>query len=64
MTPFPADEFYNETQAKMFLQFYEQTAQVVLSEFMEATWNYVTNITRQNRENMVWYHFPLDPPSP
>ncbi|XP_028721157.1 angiotensin-converting enzyme-like protein Ace3 [Peromyscus leucopus] len=47
------DEFYNETQAKMFLQFYEQTAQVVLSEFMEATWNYVTNITRQNRENML-----------
>ncbi|KAL6073647.1 hypothetical protein STEG23_023533, partial [Scotinomys teguina] len=48
-----ADEYYNETQARMFLKFYEQTAQVVLSEFMEATWNYVTNITRQNRENML-----------
>ncbi|XP_005070292.1 angiotensin-converting enzyme-like protein Ace3 [Mesocricetus auratus] len=47
------DEFYDETQAKLFLQFYEQTAQVVLNEFMEATWNYVTNITRQNRENML-----------
>ncbi|CAH6776291.1 angiotensin-converting enzyme-like protein Ace3 [Phodopus roborovskii] len=47
------DEFYNETQAKMFLKFYEQTAQVVLNEFMEATWNYVTNITKRNRQTML-----------
>lgn len=38
-------------------------AQVVLNELMEATWNYVTNITKQNKENMVWYHFPQGPPS-
>lgn len=62
--PSPADEFYSEAQAKMFLQFYEQTARVVLNELMEATWNYVTNITKQNQENMVWYHFPQGPPSP
>ncbi|XP_053426752.1 angiotensin-converting enzyme-like protein Ace3 [Nycticebus coucang] len=48
----PSD-FYNETQAKMFLQFYDQTAQVVLNQFMEATWNYVTNITRKNQEEML-----------
>ncbi|XP_052051480.1 angiotensin-converting enzyme-like protein Ace3 [Apodemus sylvaticus] len=47
------DEFYSEVQAKMFLQFYEQTAQVVLNELMEATWKYVTNITRRNQENMM-----------
>uniref|UniRef100_H0XMC6 Angiotensin-converting enzyme n=1 Tax=Otolemur garnettii TaxID=30611 RepID=H0XMC6_OTOGA len=46
-------DFYNETQAKMFLQFYDQTAQVVLNQFMEATWNYVTNITRKNQEEML-----------
>lgn len=54
--PFPADESYNETEAKLFLQFYDQTAQVVLNQFMEAAWNYVTNITKKNREDMVWYH--------
>lgn len=64
MIPFPADEFYNETQARLFLQFYEQTAKVVLNEFMEATWNYVTNITRRNREIMVWYRFPPGSSSP
>uniref|UniRef100_A0A8D2AL95 Angiotensin-converting enzyme n=1 Tax=Sciurus vulgaris TaxID=55149 RepID=A0A8D2AL95_SCIVU len=47
------DEFYNETEAKLFLQFYEQTAQVVLNQFMEAAWNYVTNITKKNREDML-----------
>ncbi|XP_021032679.1 angiotensin-converting enzyme-like protein Ace3 isoform X3 [Mus caroli] len=46
------NDFYSEAQAKLFLQFYEQTAQVVLNEFMEATWNYVTNITRRNQKNM------------
>ncbi|XP_006533119.1 angiotensin-converting enzyme-like protein Ace3 isoform X3 [Mus musculus] len=46
------NDFYSEAQAKLFLQFYEQTAQVVLNEFMEATWNYVTNITKQNQKNM------------
>ncbi|XP_051015235.1 angiotensin-converting enzyme-like protein Ace3 [Acomys russatus] len=51
--PFPADEFYNETHAEMFLQLYEQTAQVLLNEFMEATWSYVTNITKKNRKNML-----------
>lgn len=58
MTPFPADEFYNETQAKIFLQFYEQTSRIVFNDFMEATWNYVTNITKRNRKNMVQYHLP------
>jgi hypothetical protein len=57
-SPSLADDFYSEAQAKLFLQFYEQTAQVVLNEFMEATWNYVTNITKQNQKNMVWYHSP------
>uniref|UniRef100_A0ABI7ZDM5 Angiotensin-converting enzyme n=1 Tax=Felis catus TaxID=9685 RepID=A0ABI7ZDM5_FELCA len=47
------DKFYNETMAKMFLQFYEHTAQVVWNQFMEATWNYVTNITKKNREEML-----------
>ncbi|KAL4695085.1 hypothetical protein H8959_000180 [Pygathrix nigripes] len=50
---FPADDFYNETKAKIFLQFYDQTAKVVLNQFMEATWNYVTNITRKNQEEML-----------
>eukprot|EP00071_Canis_lupus_P044971 XP_022278528.1 angiotensin-converting enzyme-like protein Ace3 isoform X1 [Canis lupus familiaris] len=45
--------FYNETVAKAFLQFYDQTAQIVWSQFMEATWNYVTNITKKNREEML-----------
>ncbi|XP_035972038.1 angiotensin-converting enzyme-like protein Ace3 [Halichoerus grypus] len=47
------DKFYNETMAKAFLQFYEHTAQVVWNQFMEATWNYVTNITKKNREEML-----------
>ncbi|KAL4835077.1 hypothetical protein H8958_014866 [Nasalis larvatus] len=47
------DDFYNETKAKIFLQFYDQTAKVVLNQFMEATWNYVTNITRKNQEEML-----------
>lgn len=47
----------------MLLQFYEQTARVVLNELMEATWSYVTNITKRNQENMVWYHFPQGLPS-
>uniref|UniRef100_A0A8C3WP06 Angiotensin-converting enzyme n=1 Tax=Catagonus wagneri TaxID=51154 RepID=A0A8C3WP06_9CETA len=46
-------ELYNETVAKAFLQFYEHTAQVVWNQFMEATWNYVTNITNKNREEML-----------
>jgi hypothetical protein len=49
---------YSETEAKLFLQFYEQTAQVELNQFMETTWNYVTNITKPNQEKMVWYHLP------
>uniref|UniRef100_A0A4X1T526 Angiotensin-converting enzyme n=1 Tax=Sus scrofa TaxID=9823 RepID=A0A4X1T526_PIG len=47
------DELYSETVAKAFLQFYERTAQVVWNQFMEATWNYVTNITNKNREEML-----------
>ncbi|XP_045746145.2 angiotensin-converting enzyme-like protein Ace3 [Mirounga angustirostris] len=47
------DKFYNETVAKAFLQFYEHTAHVVWNQFMEATWNYVTNITKKNREEML-----------
>lgn len=60
-TSFSADKFYNETMAKAFLQFYEHTAQAVWNQFMEATWNYVTNITKKNQEEMVWYH--LNPSS-
>lgn len=63
-TSFSADKFYNETMAKAFLQFYEHTAQVVWNQFMEATWNYVTNITKKNREEMVWYHLNFSPFSP
>nr|XP_003472155.2 angiotensin-converting enzyme-like protein Ace3 [Cavia porcellus] len=44
---------YNETEAKRFLEYYEQTANTVLKEFVEATWNYVTNITKPNREQML-----------
>ncbi|VFV22246.1 angiotensin-converting enzyme-like [Lynx pardinus] len=47
------DKFYNETMAKMFLQFYEHTTQIVWNQFMEATWNYVTNITKKNQEEML-----------
>ncbi|XP_057569833.1 angiotensin-converting enzyme-like protein Ace3 [Hippopotamus amphibius kiboko] len=49
-----ADELYNETVAKAFLQFYEHTAQVVWNQFKEATWNYVTNITKKNCEEMLY----------
>ncbi|XP_008061508.2 angiotensin-converting enzyme, partial [Carlito syrichta] len=56
--------FHNETEAKLFLQFYDKTAQAVLNQFMEATWNYVTNITRKNLEEMLhrdmeWSQFRL-----
>lgn len=63
-TSFSTDKFYNETMAKMFLQFYEHTAQVVWNQFMEATWNYVTNITKKNREEMVWYRLNCSPSFP
>ncbi|XP_012602958.1 angiotensin-converting enzyme-like protein Ace3 isoform X1 [Microcebus murinus] len=46
-------DFYNETEARIFLQLYDQTAQVVMNQFMEATWNYVTNITTKNQEEML-----------
>nr|KAF6454436.1 hypothetical protein HJG63_000150 [Rousettus aegyptiacus] len=46
-------KLYHETVAKEFLQFYEHTAQVVWNQFMEATWNYVTNITKKNRNEML-----------
>ncbi|KAI5277342.1 Angiotensin-Converting Enzyme [Manis pentadactyla] len=48
-----ADKFYDETIAKMFLQFYEHTAQVVWNQFVEATWDYVTNTTKKNQEHML-----------
>ncbi|XP_037350441.1 angiotensin-converting enzyme-like protein Ace3 [Talpa occidentalis] len=47
------DTIYNETMATSFLEFYEVTAQMVWNELMEATWNYVTNITKKNREEML-----------
>nr|XP_020730928.1 angiotensin-converting enzyme-like isoform X1 [Odocoileus virginianus texanus]XP_020730929.1 angiotensin-converting enzyme-like isoform X1 [Odocoileus virginianus texanus] len=49
-----SDQLYNETVAKAFLQFYERTAQVVWNQFMEAAWNYVTNITKKNQEEMLY----------
>ncbi|CAI9163571.1 unnamed protein product [Rangifer tarandus platyrhynchus] len=49
-----SDQLYNETMAKAFLQFYERTAQVVWNRFMEAAWNYVTNITKKNQEEMLY----------
>ncbi|XP_068833594.1 angiotensin-converting enzyme-like protein Ace3 [Capricornis sumatraensis] len=51
---FSADQLYNETMAKAFLQFYDRTAQVVWNQFMEAAWNYVTNITKKNQEEMLY----------
>uniref|UniRef100_A0A8C6MMZ3 Angiotensin-converting enzyme n=1 Tax=Moschus moschiferus TaxID=68415 RepID=A0A8C6MMZ3_MOSMO len=51
--PWETDQLYNETMAKAFLQFYERTAQVVWNQFMEAAWNYVTNITKKNQEEML-----------
>ncbi|XP_037666445.1 angiotensin-converting enzyme-like protein Ace3 [Choloepus didactylus] len=48
-----ADNFYNESTAKAFLKYYDQTAQIVWNQFMEATWNYVTNITKKNRGQML-----------
>lgn len=48
--------------AKRFLQYYENTAQIVWNQFMEATWNYVTNITKKNQEEMVCVvPLPLQP---
>lgn len=61
---FLAGELYHETVAKELLQFYEHTAQIVWNRFTEATWNYVTNITKKNRKEMVWYHFRSNPFSP
>lgn len=62
---FFVDNLYNETMAKTFLQFYENTAEIVWNEFMEATWNYVTNITKKNQEEMVCVvPLPLSPFSP
>ncbi|XP_060996760.1 angiotensin-converting enzyme-like protein Ace3 [Dama dama] len=49
-----SDQLYNETVAKAFLQFYERTAHVVWNRFMEAAWNYVTNITKKNQEEMLY----------
>ncbi|KAI4566791.1 hypothetical protein R6Z07F_011022 [Ovis aries] len=49
-----SDQLYNETVAKAFLQFYDRTAQVVWNQFMEAAWNYVTNITKKNQEEMLY----------
>ena len=65
LTPisFSADQLYNETMAKAFLQFYDRTAQVVWNQFMAAAWNYVTNITKKNQEEMVWHHFRPCPSS-
>uniref|UniRef100_A0A9L0S5M0 Angiotensin-converting enzyme n=1 Tax=Equus caballus TaxID=9796 RepID=A0A9L0S5M0_HORSE len=48
-----SDDFYNETMAKIFLQYYENTTRVVWNRFMEASWNYVTNINQQNLEEML-----------
>ncbi|XP_055435571.1 angiotensin-converting enzyme-like protein Ace3 [Bubalus kerabau] len=49
-----SDQLYNETMAKAFLQFYDRTAQVVWNQFMVAAWNYVTNITKKNQEEMLY----------
>ncbi|XP_061248289.1 angiotensin-converting enzyme-like protein Ace3 isoform X2 [Bos javanicus] len=49
-----SDQLYNETVAKAFLEFYERTAQVVWNQFMAAAWNYVTNITKKNQEEMLY----------
>ena len=45
------------------VQFYDRTAQVVWNQFMVAAWNYVTNITKKNQEEMVWHHFRPCPSS-
>uniref|UniRef100_A0A4W2I3G6 Angiotensin-converting enzyme n=1 Tax=Bos indicus x Bos taurus TaxID=30522 RepID=A0A4W2I3G6_BOBOX len=46
-----------DTVAKAFLEFYERTAQVVWNQFMAAAWNYVTNITKKNQEEMHTLYF-------
>lgn len=51
-TSFSADKLYNETVAKSFLQLYEHVTKTVWNQFMEATCNYVTSITKKNREEM------------
>ncbi|XP_075415793.1 angiotensin-converting enzyme-like protein Ace3 [Tenrec ecaudatus] len=49
----PTGMFYKESIAMEFLKFYEKTAQMVWNEFREASWNYVTNITQKNQEEML-----------
>lgn len=49
---------------RSLLQFYELTAQTVWNQFMEATWNYVANITQKSREQVVWCHLHPSPFSP
>nr|KAF6308681.1 hypothetical protein mPipKuh1_000149 [Pipistrellus kuhlii] len=47
-----SDKLYNETVAKSFLQLYEHITKTVWNQFMEATCNYVTSITKKNQEEM------------
>lgn len=54
-------ELYNETMAQSLLEIHERTAQMVWNQFTEAAWNYVTNITNKNLEEMVWYRSHSSP---
>ncbi|XP_055982553.1 angiotensin-converting enzyme-like protein Ace3 [Sorex fumeus] len=47
------ENFYSDSAASDFLQYYDNTAQLVWNELEEATWNYITNITKKNREQML-----------
>ncbi|XP_043859220.1 angiotensin-converting enzyme-like protein Ace3 [Dromiciops gliroides] len=43
----------SESTANKFLDDYDKTAQVVWNEYMEALWNYSTNITNHNLQQMM-----------
>lgn len=51
--PVYADKNTNEVEAKVFLDEYNSTAEVVWNAYTEASWSYNTNITEANKDEMV-----------
>uniref|UniRef100_A0A8C5N3T6 Angiotensin-converting enzyme n=1 Tax=Leptobrachium leishanense TaxID=445787 RepID=A0A8C5N3T6_9ANUR len=51
--PGDIDKIANEKQADLFLSNYTSTAEVVWNSYTEASWDYNTNITEHNRQNML-----------
>lgn len=43
----------DEKKASQFLEEYEQKSQVVWNEYTEASWNYNTNISKENSKILV-----------